>query len=151
MLPKGFQLFLRDFTRGLPPDVVQWFRHSNDPLAVENRRTVRLQWVAEIDAANKRQALRYEAMKREAAFIDPKAPVRPIGSVDPVIAQDMRNRYGSGCWHDQSFIEDCRKKAPQLFYPIVKRAFIGWSKTLENLQAILQPNFPLMLEWKKPC
>jgi hypothetical protein len=110
-------LTLGNFTAGLPAWLVDWFLHSNDPKAIENRRSVREHAVLVIDEANKRQAKRFEAMKEEAKHLDPKADIRPIASIDPVIAQDLRNRYGSECLNDRKFLEDCRKKAPQLFFP----------------------------------
>ena|SRR5215472_15370851 len=106
---------LADFTRGLPPAVVEWFLHSNDPKAVENRRIVRARYAAEIDAANRRQAVITQNMKDHAP--DQKSDMRFVACIDPVIAQDFRNRYGSECLNDRKFLEDCKKKAPQLFYP----------------------------------
>jgi hypothetical protein len=117
VLPEGVDLVLGDFTRGLPPWLADWFFRSQDPLAKAQRERIQKLAAQHIEAANKRQEKRFEVMKHEASFIDPKADVRPIASIDPVIAQDMRNRYGSACWNDKKFLEDCRKKAPQLFYP----------------------------------
>jgi hypothetical protein len=106
-----------DFTKGLPRWLADWFLHSQHPLAKAQREAVQTLNAARQDAAIKRQAKRFEAMKHEASFIDPKADIRPIASIDPVIAQDMRNRYGSGCLNDRKFLEDCRKNAPELFFP----------------------------------
>jgi len=117
VLPEGFQLMLADFTRGLPPAVIEWFLHSQDPKAQEHRERIRMLAAQHIEDANRRQALRHEAMKEEAKYFDEKAELRPIASIDPVIAQDMRNRYGSGCLNDREFLDDCRRKAPQLFFP----------------------------------
>lgn len=117
MLPEGVQLRLADFTRGLPPWLVDWFLHSNDPRAVENRERVKAIYANEMHQASLRQAKLHEAMKEEAAQIDPKSKIRPIASIDPVIAQDYRNRYGSACLNDRAFLEHCRKTAPELFYP----------------------------------
>jgi hypothetical protein len=110
-------LTLANFTEGMPAFLVDWFLHSNHPKAIENRRLIRQRTISMIDQANKRQAKRFEEMKRETELLDPKSPIRPIASIDPVIAQDFRNRYGKECLNDRKFLEDCRKKAPQLFYP----------------------------------
>ena len=117
MLPDGVDLVLADFTIGLPPVVREWFLYSQDPKAVEQRHKVRMLAANHIDQANKRQAKRFEGMKREKELLDPKSPIRPIASIDPVIAQDFRNRFGSACLNDREFLEDCRKTAPELFFP----------------------------------
>jgi len=117
VLPEGFQLMLADFTRGLPPAVIEWFLHSQDPKAQEHRERIRMLAAQHIEDANRRQALRHEAMKEEAKYFDEKSPIQPIASIDPVIFQDFVNRYSPGCWHDRKFLEDTKKKSPQLFYP----------------------------------
>ena len=117
MFSKGFALCLADFTRGLPPFIVDWFLHSKDPLAVENRERIRARYAQEMYNAIKRQEHHYQRMKAEAPFIDKKSGIRPIGRIDPVIAQDYRNRYGSECLNNQDFLSHCRRTAPELFYP----------------------------------
>jgi hypothetical protein len=114
MLPDGFQLMLADFTRGLPAPVVDWFLHSNDPRAVENRRIVKARYAAEMYMAGKRQRKIHQNMK--AMCPDQRSDVRFVACIDPVIAQDFRNRYGSACLNDRQFLEHCRRTAPELFY-----------------------------------
>ena len=106
-----------DFTNGLPRWLADWFLHSQHPLAKAQREEVQTLNAARQDAAIKRQAKRFEAMKVEASFIDPKADIRPIASIDPVIADRYRKEYGSACLNDREFLEDCRKTAPELFFP----------------------------------
>jgi hypothetical protein len=116
-VPKGFQLMLADFTRGLPPWVIDWFLHSKMPLAQENRDRIKAQYAQmAYNAAIEQRALT-EHMKNTAHLIDPKAPIRPMGIFHPFYAQDYRNRFGSPCLNNKEFLEDCRKTAPQLFYP----------------------------------
>ena len=43
--------------------------------------------------------------------------MRPLASIDEDIVTEYYIKYGSGCFHNEEFIDDCRKTAPELFYP----------------------------------
>ena len=67
--------------------------------------------------ARLRQIERQKMMQEEAKLIDPQAPMRPLASIDEDIATEYYVKYWSDCFHDEEFINDCRKTAPELFYP----------------------------------
>jgi len=110
-------LTLARYAKNLPAWAFDWFLHSNDPEAIAHRRFFRERCAYEADQALKRQIKRQEAMKEEAKLIDPKAPIRPIMSIDKWFADDYRTRFYPGCFNDREFIDDCRTTAPILFYP----------------------------------
>ena len=108
---------LGSYVKDLPAWIVDWLFHSNHPLAINHRKTIKARSIAEAKAAGERQKKLNQHMKDTAHLIDPKSPIRSLGIIDPWIAQDFRNRYGSECLNDREFLDHCRKHAPELFYP----------------------------------
>jgi hypothetical protein len=108
---------LASYAKGLPNWAVDWLFHDNHPKAVENRRFIRASYAAQAYWAAERQKQYFEQMKATAHLIDPKAPIRPLGTIDPFYVADYKAKYGSECLHDPKFLDDCKKTAPQLFYP----------------------------------
>lgn len=104
-------------TADLDPVAKEWLFKSKDPEAELWRKRVKEIAVYEMSEARKRQALIYDHMKAEKDSYDPNAKVLRIGIVDPVIKDYFESRYGQNCFHDPEFLEDTKKKAPELFVP----------------------------------
>ena len=115
-MPQQLESELEAFAR-MPPEVIDWFYNSQSTLAKEWRERIKLLrgWRAHL--AQLRQIERQKMMQEHAKLIDPKAPMRPLASIDEDIATEYYIKYGSGCFHNEEFIDDCRKTAPELFYP----------------------------------
>lgn len=113
MTAQELAIGIADALKDAPAIVQDWFFHGKDDRAVAARNQVKQLVLDEMNAARARQARIHEELRNE-----PEVKVRHIkriGVIDPVIAQDMRNRYGSNCWNDRSFIEHTKKEAPELF------------------------------------
>jgi hypothetical protein len=111
MIPENFNL--AEFAVDLPPLVKDWLFNSKDRLAEKWRQRLKSMELNKMQAARRRQ----EQIKKELQAAPPVKVrhIKRIGVIDPVIAADMRARYGSNCWNDRSFIEDTKKKSPELF------------------------------------
>jgi hypothetical protein len=106
-----------DMTRDLPPTVLDWLRHSQEPRARAWRAWVKGTAAQMMEDSARRQIL----IKKEIDKTEHRGKhIRRIGIVDPVAHRDLQRQFekggGSGNWfNDPEFLKDTREKSPQLF------------------------------------
>lgn len=113
--PLSVQLALMLRSAGVDnPLVVDWVLNSKCEQAQKWRDFLKAFKIHQQEAAIERQR---ELRKAAIAQEEKKKPgqVRRIAVVDPVINDDWTARYGLGCWSDPEWVEDTRKKAPEVF------------------------------------
>ena len=101
----------------LPPVVLDWLRNSQDPKACAWRDYIYKMAQVQLDTVAKQQV----EMKKESDTMPHQGKhMKRIGIIHPQHHADLQRQFekrgGRGNWFcDQDFLDDTRKKNPQLF------------------------------------